>query len=343
MLDENSDKASKAVVRPQSRMVAEIPKEGLRSIFHLLVGRPDTQHKILRRRICVTPKHLYDLHRRVSEKLNNHHLDGLVASADITFSDKRIVQCSWSEFEAYRWEISKATQEIRLNWQFLLIVQGFEMPQRHSLSVKISSSGRPFELLQALFTKGPDEMTPEEMEPAPMVCRVDFISHVIGQELIALVEEWNASLPSPQVDSSWIHKIEYRGEAIAKIVRYSTPIVLTFVCLAALRFGARGFEASASLTIESAVMLMQWMFVSLLVLYSSEKLSEWLGRRCAKALHDYGRFVPFGLTSGDREAQLALEKKNKSIAWQFVVTATSSLVVNIAATILAAMLWSPNA
>jgi hypothetical protein len=335
--------AAAPVGEPQSAtsIVAAIPQDAFRSLFHLLVGKPDSQHKILKRKVTVEPRHLYDLHNRVIEKLSNHHVGGMItATAELSFEDKVTKQFgTWAEFQNHRWDMSKVTREVRLSWLFLLKTEHFEVPQRHALTVKIAASGKPLELLQAMLAQDPDDISPERIEQAPMVCRVDFISNVLAQELIQLVEEWNKSLPRPQSEQSWIHKIENSGNAVARLVHYSTPVALAFLCIAVLRYLTADATVGVEFTFQQAVWLMQWLFGSLIALYVGEKLSLWLAERCYKALTEYGKHCMFRLTSGDAEASEKVAKKNQRHVQKFVVHACGSLILNVVAGIVTAKLW----
>lgn len=68
-------------------LVAKVDKDSIRSLFHLFVGKPDSTQRIFTRAVHVTPQALSDLNSRVQEKLKTHHLDGMIASADISFED----------------------------------------------------------------------------------------------------------------------------------------------------------------------------------------------------------------------------------------------------------------
>jgi hypothetical protein len=55
--------------------------------------------------------------------------------------------------------------------------------------VKICSDARPIEFLQALLSKHPAEDDIIVIDMAPLVCRVYFISHTLGQELVAVIAD----------------------------------------------------------------------------------------------------------------------------------------------------------
>ncbi len=270
---------------PGRGMAVLADKDSLRAIFHLLVGKPDSTQKIFTRAVEVTPPALHDLHERISEKLATHHIEALVASADVSFEDKTTSQLGgWAEFEAFRWTTPKITREIRLKWQFLLSVQGYDLPQQHSITVKLCSEVRPIEVLQAMLSKHPADDEGSAISFAPTICRVDFISHSLGQELITVVEDWNQSLRQPDTRSSFVSQLDRYKDWIAGFIDYSTPILFAFACIAILKVQFTYTISSQPLSTKTAVELMQWLILSLIAIYIADKISSWLSKTAYGAI-----------------------------------------------------------
>lgn len=229
---------------------------------------------MLPRAVHVNPQAVLDLSERIQEKLRTHHIDGMVASADVVFEDKTTIEFGgWAEFESFRWTTSKETKEIRLQWRFLLAVQGYELPQQHALTVKLSSESRPLEVLQAMLSKHPADGD-EEIKFAPTICRVDFISHSIGQELISVVEEWNKALPRPDVRTSIVSKLDDHSDKIAAFIDHSTPALFAIAGLVYLSSMYSASESNAELTVGVAVCLMRWLMVTGIAVFVGSKISH---------------------------------------------------------------------
>jgi hypothetical protein len=79
-----------ASASPRNKLSKE-NQDQLKSIFHLLVGKPDSTQKIFSRPIRVTLQSLIDLDGRVHEKLSAHQLNGMVASVDVAFDDNTTI------------------------------------------------------------------------------------------------------------------------------------------------------------------------------------------------------------------------------------------------------------
>lgn len=193
----------------KEQVLARVKRDGLRSIFHLMVAKPDSTQKQLRRKVIISPDAIEDLHQQVLEKLGNHRIESLVATVDVTYENNITSQFgTWVEFASHRWSGPERTKEMRIKWDFLVDVDGFEVPQRHTLSIKITSKLKPFHYMQAVFSKDPDDLENFELELCPVICRVDFVNHILSKELIALVDDWNEGLPQPDSEITWFHKIK---------------------------------------------------------------------------------------------------------------------------------------
>ena len=331
--------------RPQNgALVAMGDKDSLRSLFHLFVGKPDSTQKIFTRPVHVNPQALIDLNERVQEKLRTHHLEGMVASAYISFEDKTSVDFGgWAEFQSFRWTTPKTTKEVRVQWQFLLSVQGYEMPQQHALTVKLCADAKPFELLQAMFSKHPAEDDNSPINFAPTVCRVDFISHSVGQELISVVEDWNKGLPQPETRSDVFSKLEDHKKGIAQLIDYSTPLLFALATLGVLRKLYPATQANDTMTVGVAVGLMSWLIGSLITIYLSEKLSSNLAKSAYQALEKYGMHSMFRLTNGDENRRAKIQTANKKQIRSFVVSTALSFTLNVAAGVFTAVYWPAGA
>lgn len=331
--------------KPQnSSLVAQGDKDALRSLFHLLVGKPDSTQKIFTRAVYVSPQALSDLNERVQEKLRTHHIDGMVASAHLSFEDKTAIDFGgWAEFEAFRWTSPKTTKEVRLSWHFLLSVQGYELAQQHALTVKLCADAKPFELLQAMLSKHPSEEDNSPINFAPIVCRVDFISHSIGQELITVVEDWNAGLLQPETRSDLFSKLEDHKETTAKLIDYSTPVLFAIASLGVLRILYPAAQSNDPMTVGVAVGVMSWLIGSLIAIYLSEKTSKHLANLAHQALEKYGMHSMFRLTNGDANRNNKIKSANKKQIRSFLISAASSFSLNVAAGVFTAVYWPVGA
>jgi len=316
-------------------------KDSLRALFHLFVGKPDSTIKVLPRAVQITPACIADLHEQVNEKLRNHHIEALVASADISFEDRTTIQFGvWAEFEAFRWTSPKTTREVRLKWQFLLSVQGYEMPQQHALTVKLCADARPLEVLQAMFSKHPADEDESALNFAPTTARVDFISNSLALELLAVVENWNSGLKRPEARSDLMSKLDNKKELIAAVIDYSTPVLFALASIGLLRYLFLSQQTpNQGLSLVAATGMMQWLMLTLVAIYLSNKVSNFLAKRACGALDKYGMFAMFKLTNGDQIRIEKLLRANTKQVKKFAVSVLGSFALNVAAGVFTAVYW----
>jgi len=312
-------------------VMAALDKNDLRSMFHLLVGKPDSTQQMFKRRVHVNIAAIHDLHGQMVEKLRNHRVEGMIATADVSFEDKTSLEFgTWAEFEQHRWTSPKVTREVRLRWEFLVTVDGYEVPQRHTVTVKLSPHLKPIDVMRAVLSKDPSEADSFEIESVPIFCRVDFVNHILSKELLALVDEWVHSLPQPAVENSWFSWFEERANPFCTLIRYSAPLLTALAALLCLSLVAPlGENPEAPLTKGYLVMIAQWAFVSLIILYVVDKSSGFIARKTFESIQKYGAFRMFKLTSGDDEGEQKLAQRNKKQVRNFLISSGFSLLINI--------------
>lgn len=321
-------------------VVKHSDKDSLRSLFHLFVGKPDSTQKVFTRAVHVSPTALHDLNDRIQEKLRTHHLDGMVASVDLSFEDKTTIQFGgWAEFSSFRWTTPKVTKEVRMRWQFLLAVQGYELPQQHALTVKLCADAKPIEVLQAMLSKHPAEDDGSAINFAPTVCRVDFISHTIGQELISVVEDWNSGLERPDSRSGTFIKLDKYKNQIAEFIGYSTPVLFALATVGALRTMYPAETYQNPMTIGVAVGLMTWLVCSLIAIYLSEKVSGRIAKKAYQAIDKYGMYTMFRLTNGDENRRQKVNAANQKHFRTFIISTALSFTLNVTAGIFTTIYW----
>ncbi|TGM03793.1 hypothetical protein EHQ76_09115 [Leptospira barantonii] len=301
----------------------------LQSTFHLLTAKPDSVIKAFYQKIRIDKNDILDLCMHVSEKLKTHDIDALTSSVDYYFSDNYTEQySSFAAFENDPLQISKITESISLKWDFLLKIKGFEVPQRHTLIVKISTSVRPIQFMQALFSKDPDEMDKYEIDIAPVIARTDFISHSISQELIKNVDDWVISRPQ-NLEHSGIFKFIVRYQkAISNIISYSMPLSILIVGISYLDYLFSDQNALITpLLLRNSLL---WLLLSLTGIFSFWKFGLHLTNKFERQiLYLSSRVAIFNVTRGDKNNIEKLIKQNRKSFWKIFLSITSSILIDL--------------
>ncbi|WP_321394630.1 hypothetical protein [uncultured Desulfuromusa sp.] len=321
-------------LQPDEGVVASVPKEAFKAMFYLFAGKPDSKVKMMNRRVTIAPDDLQDLNRKITDKLKLHNIDQSVTTAVIKFDKEESVEFgTWAELEGYDFKIPYITQEISLRWDFIIKLPAYAAAQRHTLTVRLSSKPNPKDIFQIILSQDPDDADIESKLGLCMA-RVDFISHRLADELIDVVEEWNESLKQPASACNWFCKLEKFANIIARIIHYSVPIFMTSLAVASL--GALLPDSSSPITTKEIILCSRWLLISIIGLYAFINYGKYLASKCFMAINEYGMFVPFLMTRGDKNRIQKIEKGNNKKIVSFFINSGIAIILNLVAGII---LW----
>ncbi len=304
---------------PGSEIVARSNKEDLKALFYVLAGKPDSVIKVFPRPAIVEPKDLYDLNDRISEKLAQHHVFSVVVTATIAHDKNLIKEFAWSEFAAHKWNGAETTKSASLRWDFMVQLPGYQVPQRHTLTLRISGERNPMDMLEVALSKDADKASRAETEFAPMFCRVDFINALLSEELINIVVAWHAALPKPAGSTGfwpWLRKHDHyvipATHVMAKMIGVAVCLIVGGVLLPT--------DLSGGVTPRLGVQFAAWLLTSLAFIEILEMIGHFVGQGAASALDRSNRHVALRFTRGDinRESELAEanRKSIRNVAWR---------------------------
>ena len=329
MKDHNRSKNTRSIVSGNSEaLVAAVPKDAFRAMFHLFAGRPDSKTKAYSKRFCLNSEDVFYLNEKIIEKLSLHNIDQVVASATLKLKNKEIIQFgTWAELESFDWNNPAPTQEFSLRWDFLIKVDEYAAAQRHTLTVKIIKSPSTKDMFQAMLNSDQDEDSEDLL--GSCIARVDFISHRLADELIAIVSEWNEYLTPCKFEKSWINVFEPHDRKIAFFTHYSIPVMLAIVAIATLNKISP--TESELLKTDFFIFGIQWLLGSAVLVYVTTQLSRRIATRMYTSINEFGRYSPFSLTKGDLNELDRLAENDRSSARSFLYSNLLSFFINVAA------------
>ena len=163
------------------------------SLLALLNGKSDSICRLFKKEIFIKKNDLSSLNDMMINKLSLHDVKAITTNIDITFSNKRVVTFkSWDEFKEYDFlKINSNTKSIFIQWDFLAKINNYGIPQRHTVSVRISSTPNPSDFFKVLLSGGFDENHDLDLQTSTMICKVDFINNTLAEELVNVAEQWN--------------------------------------------------------------------------------------------------------------------------------------------------------
>ena len=164
------------------------------SLLALMHGKSDSICRLFYKEIIINLKQLRLLNQTINEKLALNQVPAITTNVDISLRNKKIFSFkTWNEFEVFPFDVqNSAVSSIFIQWDFFLLLEQYRIPQRHTLSLRISSSPNPSDVIKAIVNGGLDSDTDIDVQICTMWCKVDFINHILAEELINVVDSWNS-------------------------------------------------------------------------------------------------------------------------------------------------------
>jgi hypothetical protein len=309
-------------------VLAAMSKDDFKAMFALFAGRPDSRCKRLNRRIQVDVDSLRHLNEKIHEKLSLHNIESAITTVTIVQKDREALDFGlWNTFVSHDWKTSYQTESVMMKWDFLIKLDSHVSPQRHTLSVKISKGMTPKDMLRTMLLTIDDGDDDGRDEMSLCIVRVDFINHSLADELIHVVEKWNASVRQCKAVggvSKWANK---HDDKIARIIHWSISLfmVLLVICIVGnFEYSSDGMPLLAQ-TIIGGIAIIQMAYVA----------SRFLAAKAYSAINESAEYYPFSLSNGDKNAIADAEKKASKAIRTFMITAGTAIVINLISAVLA--------
>lgn len=311
--------------KQETGLTQKIDLDQFKSIYYLLNAKPDSQIRLLKdnKKLCF--EDLLELNNAVISKLKTESLETSITTITVVFKNKKVnTYNNWMEFERTNWQVSDQTLSVSINWDINIKLPEHELPQRHTLKVRLGSPIRPNEFFQLMMTSDKDD---ELMEAtANGVCKVDFINAVIANELLAIVEEWYSALPNNLSKN----KIIRFGE---KYNRYITFFINSLIPLSAIFIGynlvSRKILSILEWTSTTYNSVLFTIAISVSIIYVASIISGLVSNKVYRQLKDFSGYSMFEITKGDKNSIDEIDKKNNKIKTGVMTQFIIAMVVTI--------------
>lgn len=300
-----------------------------KSIYYILNASPDTQMQVFNEDRLISLDDIYNLNDRVDAKLKTHNMIINSASVYISFDDgKGRTYENWAEFARTNWNIGSTTKLVNLEWDFFITLPGYQIPQRHSLKVRIGSTLRPDEYFKIMLESENDSQV--DSLTANVVCRVDFINSVICDELLNLVKDWYQTLQKQTENSKIGRFYEKNASRISQFIDALFPIsTIMFIYV----WTSSYIDRNSSIEFFSSDKLndtLLWFTVSLVIVLSTKYIGKIFASITFKKARSYEEVSHIYITKADNNRRQEAFHKNKSI--------TRDISINIIASVIFALL-----
>lgn len=313
------------------KFLASLPKESLKSLLYLMSGKPDSNIKLFNRPIIIDQNDISELNDTIQQKLTQHQTPVSQVTVDISYNKNKFATYgNWQEFINTKWNIPNTIESMSIKWDFFVLWPTYAVPQRHTLSVKIASKMKPLQILQAVLSKDPDEIDDFEIS-APVMCRVDFIDHLMSEELINIVEKWVEARKQPGFINPSKTFLKMHKDKIARIIHYSTPVLSAIALVSFLFNFTDKLGVSSAVTVSIMRYFMLWLLFSSMTISTLTIFGKYIAAKAYNSIDNYGHFSTFHITNGDKNRKSEIDKKNSKQMSIFTFNCIVSLILNIIA------------
>ncbi|MFZ6011392.1 MAG: hypothetical protein ACOYXT_13675 [Bacteroidota bacterium] len=312
--------------KPKETAVARtIDLDQFKTLYYLLNAKPDSQVKLLTDDKIVNLQDIIDLNDKVQRKLKTEHVETVITTVTVLFNSRSLLTFNnWQEFLRTDWKTSEQTKSMSINWDINIKLPQYELPQRHTLKLRLGSPVRPGEILELMITADKDEEILEAT--ANGVCKIDFINEVIANELLKVVDEWFKSLANNQKENSFQLFSEKHKRKIAFGINLIIPMASIVVAIGIVNFKLDLLDLSTKIGIQSLLTLVGF---GLAVFYAGDLLGKVISTNIYNKVSNYKEYSIFQITKGDQNSRLETERKNNKIAWTIIRDIVVSLMISV--------------
>lgn len=307
---------------PENRIASEVAKkvdlETVKSIYYWLNAKPDTQIKIFKKPKLINYGDIISLNEQVQRKLVNHDTQTMMVQVNVLLENGDIKSFgTWDEFRATKWDtISVDTESISIVWDMNIKLPHYELPQRHTMKVRLGSPIKPNEFFQMMVTSDDDSEIKQSI--APVICKVDFINSVISNELTLIVDNWYNCLKSTKPKSLFQKFISRFNQQVARIAHYLVIIAGLFI---AFYFFKLKVSSIANFQLDKALLISGylWIIITLATYFISNFIGGLVGQTVFKTIGKIEDLPLFDLTKGDKNELDNVISNNRKATRNFII------------------------
>ena len=302
-----------------------------KSIYYLLKGKRDTDIKLFDDNKKFSYSDILELNDKVNKKLELHQKVTNMVSVTVALDNKAIKSFgNWEEFVNTDWNISAKTKYITLEWDFNIILpnHSFNIPQTHTLRIRIGNNLKPSEMIQVVF-QGAEEYDLAEVQ-SEMVCKIDFVNAQICSELKNVVSEWYDALCKNTEKQKFIHFIRKNHDKIQALVIFF--FLTAGIILSNYLFILWADTDLTFLTTNATQKLFASITWSMSLMYIFFSLGNFYAERIhKKTIHKFRGNPMFDFTKGDSNKLKEVTEQNQKLIKKLFLEIFCSISANLIA------------
>lgn len=310
---------------PVPSSLARIPSlEDFKAMYYFMNAKPDTQIRLMQGKRKVSIDDVNRLNNEVIQKLQNHDVSGSITSINIVVDhsenkNKSKIEIrdyvSWFEFSKEKWDrINGQTVSLTVVWDLVLKLPHYEIPQRHTLKLRIGSWIPPKDMIHLVITSDDPSELAEASSDA--VCKIDFINQVLATELLNIVNNWHEGLiEADKIKGFQKLLLKYKEFTVGSIHNF-TPIIVLGVYVLYANLLCEKYHLNENLKLSNFNWVL-WSFVAVFFVGSmaGKVFARWYNRITNK----YKEHSEFVITKGDEKAQLSIKSNNDETTKKIII------------------------
>ncbi len=305
-----------------------------KAVYNAMTAKPDCRSKAYPKNIIVSIEDIIDLNNRIFQKFKTQYEDaGFSMNALISLKDREKIEFpNWKTFEEHNWSETAIITGMVLVWEFNVVLPKYEVPEKHTLTVKISNGIKPEEMF-ALMVSGKLEQIDEiEQNVCPIVAKMDFVDVTIGNEVLNIVSEWVKGLKNSNYEKGkFMLALQKYRRLFAYCINYLTVFISIVLSAKIIKNVFLGFNIKqlGEMYSKQVIKLFSWILICFIACFIINKISFLISNLMFRLLTNYGDEHVFDITKGDKNQQELYRKKEKNDREKFIISIVSIIFINI--------------
>lgn len=315
------------------------------SLYYALNARPDTITKLYTNKVILNMEDILTLESMIQDKLSLHSQEGQFGknSVNVTTNKHKVYNFDNTElFHAHNWNTAESIESIILTWDFYMVIAGYENPQRHKLTVKLSSGLKPEEVISLIFSGKLEDVQNIDAQQATIVAQMDFIDNRLGQEFLNIVDEWVNILQTHTEKNKLILWLKQVRKYVAYYINYLFFFLVSLTLLIGFNVMMNQLEMTtmSEFTIKQFNNCVNYIVISVIFCYIILHIGQNIANKVFRRLVEYGEDFIFNITKEDQNRYRKTQQREMRSIFVVLMHLVFSIILNVTCSVIASIMFS---
>lgn len=317
------------VIKQQDHERKNLPLtlDNAKSLLYKVNAKPDSQIRLLKGKRVITIGDIRNINEIILKRVQQNDFENYMASVNIAIDKNDMKEYRvWDEFVREDWStINGKTTSLTIIWDFYTIMPLYELPQRHTMKLRIGKEIAPKDMFQLMFSSdNPSEI--KEMA-SDAICKIDFVNQMLATDLLNYVSNWYEGLIEvPKIKGIQKFFSKYQEIAIGTVHNF-TPVLFLLIYVVYANSLCHSWSVNTIMTLSN----INWILLTFLTVFFigfmfARAFSMWLDKKIDK----YKEYSQFTITKGDENSQKTIKEDNwvitREILWKIALTLLGSVI-----------------